>query len=77
MIGDAEDVHHSALELDDEQRIELVELDGVSTTKKSVAKMPLDLGGEELFPGWSTARNGSEPVAAKDPADRACRDTDP
>ena len=49
----------------------------VSTTKKSVAKMPLGLGGEELFPGRSTPRSWSETVAAKDPADRACRDTDP
>jgi hypothetical protein len=35
------------------------------------------LGGEELFPGRSAARNGSETVASKYPTDRARGDADP
>jgi hypothetical protein len=76
MIGDPEEVHHSAPELDDEQRIELGELDGVHDEEVG-SQDALGLGGEELLPGRSTARSWSEPVTAKDPADRACRDADP
>ena len=76
MIGDPEDVDYAALELDDEQNIELGELDGVHDEEVG-GQDALGLGGDELFPGRSTARNGSETVAAKDPADRACRDADP
>ena len=76
MIGDPEDVHHSALELDDEQRIELGELDGVHDEEVG-GQDAARLGGEELLPGRSTARSWSETVASKDPADRACRDADP
>jgi hypothetical protein len=76
MIGDPEDVHHSALELDHEQHIELGELDRVHDEEVG-GQDALGLGGEELFPGRSTARSWSETVAAKDPADRACRDADP
>jgi hypothetical protein len=76
MIGDTEDVHHSALELNDEQHIELVETDGVRDEEVG-GQDAARLGGEELLPGRSTARSWSEPVASKDPADRACRDADP
>src|ERR1017187_9022177 len=75
MIGDPEDVHHSALELDHEQHIELAETDRVHDEEVG-GQDAARLGGEELFPGRSTARNGSETVAAKDPADRALRDVD-
>jgi hypothetical protein len=76
MIGDPEDVHHSALELDDEQHIELGELDGVHDEEVG-GQDALGLGGEELLPGRSTARSWSETAASKYPADRACRDADP
>ena len=59
MIGNPEDVHHSALEVDDEQRTELVNL-MVSTTKKSVARChrPRRV---ELLPGRSTVWSGPRP----------------
>jgi hypothetical protein len=75
MIGDPEDVDYAALELDDEQRIELGEPDGVhdeEVGRQDAAR----LGGEELLPG-STARSWSETVTSKYSADRACRDADP
>ncbi len=76
MIGDPEDVHHSALELDDEQRIELGELDGVHD--EEVGGQDADrLGDEELLPGGPAPRCWSETVASKYPADRARRDADP
>ena len=76
MIGDPEDVDYAALELDDEKHIELGELDGVHDEEVG-GQDALGLGGEELLPGGSTPRSWSETVAAKDPADRACRDADP
>ena len=76
MIGDTEDVDYAALELDDEQRIELGETDRVHDEEVG-SQDALGLGGEEVLPGWPTARSRSEPVAAKNPADRACRDADP
>jgi hypothetical protein len=76
MIADTEDVHHSALVLDDEQHIELVKNDRVHEEEVG-GQEALGLSGEELFPGRSTARSWSEPVAAKDPADRARGDADP
>jgi len=48
MIGDPEDVHHSALELDDEQRTELVELDRVDDEEVG-GQDAARLGGEELL----------------------------
>ena len=76
MIGDAEDVDDSTLELDHEQHIELAETDRVHDEEVS-SQDALGLSGDELFPCRSTARSWSEPVASKDPADRACRDADP
>jgi hypothetical protein len=76
MIGDTEDVDHSALELNHEKHIELVETDRVHDEEVG-GQDALGLGGEELLPGRSTARNGSEPVAAKHPADRVRGDADP
>jgi hypothetical protein len=64
MIGDTEDVHHSALELDDEQRIELGELDGVHDEEVG-GQDAARLGGEELLPGRSTARSWSKTVPSK------------
>jgi hypothetical protein len=66
----------AALELDYEQHIELAETDRVHDEEVG-GQDALGLGGDELFPGRSTARSWSEPVAAKDPADRARRDADP
>ena len=63
-IGDTEDVHHSALEIDDEQRIELGELDGVHDEEVG-GQDAARLDGEELLPGRSTARSWSETVASK------------
>jgi len=76
MIGDPHDVDCAALELDYEQHIELAETDRVHDEEVG-SQDALGLGGDELFPGRSTARSWSETVAAKDPADRACRDADP
>ncbi len=75
MIGDPEDVDYAALELDDEHHIELGETDRVHDEEVG-GQDAARLGGEELLPGRSTARSWSEPVAAKDPADRARRDVD-
>ncbi len=76
MLGDTEDVHHSVFELDDEQHMELVETDRVHDEEVG-GQDALGLGGDELLPGRSTARSWSEPVAAKDPANRARGDADP
>jgi hypothetical protein len=76
MIGDPEDVHYSALELDDEQRIELGELDGVHDEEVG-GQDAARLGGEELLPRRPAPRCWSETVASKYSADRACRETDP
>ena len=76
MIGDTEDVDYAALELDDEQHIELGETDRVHDEEVG-SQDALGLGGDELLPGRSTVRSGSEPVAAKYPTDRARRDADP
>ena len=62
MIGDTEDVDYAALELDDEQHIELVETDRVHDEEVG-SQDALGLGGEELLPGRSTARSWSETVA--------------
>jgi hypothetical protein len=69
-------VHHSALEPDHEQRIELGETDRVHDEEVG-GQDAARLGGEELLPGRSTARSWSETVASKDLADRARRDADP
>jgi hypothetical protein len=69
-------VDHSALELNHEQHIELVETDRVHDEEVG-GQDALGLGGEELLPGRSTARSWSETVASKDPADRARGDADP
>jgi hypothetical protein len=69
-------VHHSALELNDEQHIELVETDRVHDEEVG-SQDAARLGGDELLPGRSTARSWSETVASKYSADRACRDADP
>ena len=66
MIGDPEDVHHSALELDDEKHIELGELDRVHDEEVR-RQDALGLGGEELLPGRSTARSWSETVGVEVP----------
>ena len=76
MIGDTEDVHHSALELDDEQHIELGELDRADNEEVG-GQDAARLGGEELLPRRPAPRCWSETVACKDPTDRACRDADP
>ena len=76
MSAGTEDVDCAALELDYEQHIELAENDRVHDEEVG-SQDALGLGGGELFPGRSTARSWSEPVASKDPADRACRDADP
>jgi len=76
MIGDTEDVDYAALELDDEQHIELGELDGVHAEQVG-GQDAARLGGEELLPPGSAPRCWSETLASKDPADRTCRDTDP
>jgi hypothetical protein len=76
MSSDTKDVDYATLELDHEKHIELVETDRVHDEEVG-GQDALGLGGDELFPGRSTARNGSETVAAKDPADRACGDADP
>src|ERR1039458_1299712 len=76
MIGETEDVDYAALELDDEQHIELGETDRVHDEEVG-SHDALGLGGGELLPGRSTVRSGSEPVAAKYPTDRARRDADP
>ena len=60
MIGDPEDVHHSALELDDEQRIELGELDGVHDEEVG-GQDAARLGGDELFPGGPPRGAGPKP----------------
>jgi hypothetical protein len=69
-------VDHSALELNHEQHIELVETERVHDEEVG-GQDALGLGGEELLPGRSTARSWSETVASKDPADRARGDADP
>jgi hypothetical protein len=69
-------VDYAALELSDKQHIELGETDRVHDEEVG-GQDAARLGGDELLPGWSTARSWSETVAAKDPADRACRDADP
>ena len=66
--------HHSALELDDEQHIELGELDGVHDEEVG-GQDALGLGGDELF--LQSARSWSETVASKDPMDRARRERGP
>ena len=76
MIGDPEDVHHSALELDDEQHIELGELDGVHDEEVG-GQDAARLGDEELLPRGPAPRCWSETVASNYPADRARRDANP
>src|ERR1039458_9973111 len=76
MIGDPEDVDYAALDLDDEQHIELGALAGVHDEEVG-GQDAARLGGEELLPPRSTARSWSGTVASKYPADRACRDADP
>jgi hypothetical protein len=76
MSANTEDVDYATLELNHEKHIELVETDRVHDEEVG-GQDALGLGGEELLPGRSTARSWSEPVAAKDPADRARRDADP
>jgi hypothetical protein len=76
MSANTEDVDYAALELNHEKHIELVETDRVHDEEVG-GQDALGLGGEELLPGRSTARSWSEPVASKDPADRARRDADP
>jgi len=76
MSANTEDVDYAALELNHEQHIELVETDRVHDEEVG-GQDALGLGGEELFPGRSTARSWSETVASKDPADRARGDADP
>jgi hypothetical protein len=75
VIGDREDVHSSALEIDDEQRRKLGELDGVHEEEVG-GQDAARLGGEELLPGRSTAKL-VRTVASKYSADRTCRDADP
>jgi hypothetical protein len=58
-----------AHELNDEQHIELVETDRVHDEEVG-SQDALGLSGDELLPGRSTARSGSEPVLAKDAPDR-------
>ena len=67
---------YAPLELDDEEHIELVETDRVHDEEVG-GQDAVGLGGEELLPGRSIARSWSEPVASKDPADRARGDADP
>ena len=76
MIGDPEDVDYAALELDDEQYIELGELDGVHDEEVG-GQDAARLGGEELLPRKPAPRCWSETVASKYPADRARGDADP
>src|ERR1035437_1004283 len=64
MIGDPEDVDYAALEIDDEQHIELGELDGVHAEQVG-GQDAARLGGEELLPPRSTARSWSGTVASK------------
>ena len=76
MIGDPEDVDYAALELGDDQYIELGELDGVHDEEVG-GQDAARLGGEELLPRKPAPRCWSETVASKYSADRACRETDP
>jgi hypothetical protein len=76
MSADTEDVDYAALELNHEKHTELVETDRVHDEEVG-GQDAARLGGEELPPGRSTARSGSETVASKYPADRARRDADP
>jgi hypothetical protein len=76
MIGDPEDVDYAALELDDEQYIELGELDGVHDEEVG-GRDAARLSDEELLPRGPAPRCWFETVASRYPADRACRDADP
>ena len=76
MIGDPEDVDYAALDLDDEQNIELGELDGVHDEEVG-GQDAARLGDEELLPRRPAPRCWSETVVSKYPADRACRDANP
>jgi len=64
VIGDPEDVDYSALELDDEQRIELGELDRVHDEEVG-GQDAARLGGEEL----ERSKNPSLPDLPRAPAD--------
>ena len=74
--GDPGQVGAAGAVLDDNQRVDAAEEDGVHVDEVD-GDDAAGLGGEELLPGRSTARSWSRTVASKDPADRARRDADP
>jgi hypothetical protein len=64
MIGDPDDVDYAALELDDEQRIELGEPDGVHDEEVG-GRDAARLGDEQLPPPGPAPRCWSETVMSK------------
>jgi hypothetical protein len=70
MIGDPDDVDYAALELDDEQRIELGEPDGVHDEEVG-GRDAARLGDEQLLPPGPAPRCWSETVVSKYPTTNA------